>query len=316
MVRWAAMVLAAVGLVIATGCRPATQPSREKPLVVASFFPLYDFAREIAGPHADVRCIIPPGGDPHNTAASPGVARLVAEADLVLLLGLGLDGWVGKLASAERRPRVLEVGAGLASRPFGHADIFDPDHHDHDSHGHGPEDFDPHIWLDPVLARELVSRIGRELAEILPAHREELGRCISDLLVRLDELNEAFRAGLADLPQREVVTFHGAFGYLFDRYDLKVVATIEPFPGHEPSARALRELVTLMRERGLKVVFAEPQLPDRAAQVLAREIGGRVERLDPCETILPDQPEATYFDRQRANLATLRRALGPAPATP
>jgi zinc transport system substrate-binding protein len=296
------------------GCRPASEPPREKPLIVASFFPLYDFARALAGPLADVRCVVPPGGDPHNAAASPGAARLVAGADGVILLGLGLDGWVGKLAAAERRPRVLEAGQGLASRPIGHADLYDPEHHD--DHHHAPEDLDPHVWLDPALARQLVERIAASLAEILPAHRDELNRRTAALLGELDALDREFQAGLADLPQRAVVTFHGAFGYLFAQYGLEVAATIEPFPGHEPSARYLRELVTLMRGRGLKVVFAEPQLPDRAAQVLAREIGGGVERLDPCETILLDRPEATYLERQRANLATLRRVLSPAVAAP
>lgn len=298
---------------LCVGCRPQVDAPRQRPLVVASFFPLYDFAREIAGPLADVRCVVPPGGDPHNAAASPGVARLVAGADLVLLLGLGLDGWVGKLAAAERRPRVLEAGTALANRTIGHADVFEAGHHDH--HEHDPADLDPHIWLDPLLARQLVQRIADALAELLPSHREELARRASALQAALEELDRDFRSGLANLPQRAVVTFHGAFGYLFARYGLEVAGTIEPFPGNEPSARYLRSLVDLMQQRGLKVVFAEPQLPDRAAQVLAREIGGRVERLDPCETILPERPEATYVERQRTNLATLRRSLHPG-ATP
>ncbi|MBE7504162.1 MAG: zinc ABC transporter substrate-binding protein [Verrucomicrobiales bacterium] len=134
-------------------------------------------------------------------------------------------------------------------------------------------------------------------------------------LAQLDRAGRGLSLGFGR-PPRAVVTFHGAFGYLFARYGLEVAGTIEPFPGREPSARYLRALVDLMRSRQLNVVFAEPQLPDRAAQVLAREIGGRVERLDPCETILPEHPEATYLERQRANLETLRRALRPEPTLP
>jgi zinc transport system substrate-binding protein len=89
----------------------------------------------------------------------------------------------------------------------------------------------------------------------------------------------------------------------------KAAGPIEPFPGDEPSAAYLRALVDLMLRLGLKTIFAEPQLSDRPAQVIAKEIGGHVERLDPCETILPDAPDATYQERQRRNLATLRRAL-------
>lgn len=320
---WAAVFAVVAGL----GCRrepsstpPAAVPPR--PQVVASFFPLYDFARELAGPQADVHCLVPPGGDPHNAAGSPGIATRVARADLVLLLGLGMDGWVARLAAAEGHPRAVEIGTGLAHRKSGTPDIRDPEAretpgHDHSQdHDHGPLAGDPHIWLDPVLARELVQRIATELAAVLPEPRDELARRTAQVLARLDDLDREFRTGLANLPSRAVVTFHGAFGYLFERYGLEVAGVIEPFPGDEPSARHLRELVDRMRSRGLRVVFAEPQLPDRAAQVLAREIGGRVERLDPCETLLPERPAATYFERQRTNLATLQRALRPDPANP
>ena len=118
-----------------------------------------------------------------------------------------------------------------------------------------------------------------------------------------------FTAELADVKRRQLVTFHGAFAYLFARYKLETVGVIELFPGDEPSAAHLRKLVDLMRQLKMKVIFAEPQLPDRPAQVIAKEIGGRVERLDPCETILPDALQSTYLERQRRNLETLRRVL-------
>jgi zinc transport system substrate-binding protein len=161
-----------------------------------------------------------------------------------------------------------------------------------------------------VIAEQLVARIAAELAQLAPEYAAEIRSRTALYRAELRKLHEEFAAAAARLPIRRVVTFHGAFGYLFARYGLETAGVIEMFPGDEPSAAYLRALVELMRRLGIKVIFAEPQLPDQPAQIIAREIGGRVERLDPCETILPDAPQATYLERQRRNLATLSRALG------
>ena len=296
-------VIAVVALLLA-GCERSGTPSG-RPLVVASFFPLHDLARQIAGTNCDVRCLVPPGGDPHHEDPTPEMARLVERADLVLTLGLGMDGWVEKLARTGPTNRLVVVNEGLGTRTMGTSVLAEfaaeqPD----------PDETDPHLWLDPLLAEKLVRRITAELVKLAPARAAELQARGDTLAADLRTLHGEFERGLAGLPHRRVVTFHGAYGYLFARYRLETAGVIEPFPGDEPSAAYLRALVDLMRRLGLKTIFAEPQLPDRPAQVIAQEIGGRVERLDPCETILPEAPEATYQDRQRRNLATLRRALG------
>jgi zinc transport system substrate-binding protein len=274
------------------------------PLVVASFFPLYDFARQIGGTNVEVVCLVPPGGDPHAAEATPSAAKSVAEADLVLLLGLGMDGWVEKLAASEHKTSPTIINEGLPVRHMGKAALaeFSKDAPD-------PGEVDPHVWLDPVLAQTLAQRITDQLVKVVPEHAVEIKARGEALLAGLKTLDAEYATACARLPNRRVVTFHGAFGYLFSRYHLEMAGVIEQFPGNEPSAEYLRKLVDMIREAKVKVICAEPQLPDRPAQVIAREIGGRVERLDPCETILPDAPESTYLERQRKNLATLRDAL-------
>jgi zinc transport system substrate-binding protein len=299
-----ASLLVLVAALLSAGCKKAEPPSSQ-PLVVASFFPLYDFARQIAGTNCEVRCLVPPGGDPHHEDPTPEMARLVERADLVLLLGLGMDGWVAKLVLNGPADRGVVVNEGLGTRTMGASALaqFAAEKPD-------PDETDPHIWLDPLLAEKLVRRITAELVERVPGHAAGLQARGDALAADLRALHGEFERGLAGLPHRKVVTFHGAYGYLFARYRLETAGVIEPFPGDEPSAAYLRALVDLLRQLGLKTIFAEPQLPDRPAQVIAQEIGGRVERLDPCETILPETPDATYQERQRRNLATLRQALG------
>ena len=292
-------------LLVLAACRPESGSPRDRPLVVASFFPLYDFAREVAGTDAEVRCLVPPGASPHGEEATPGAARMVAEADLVILLGVGMDGWVSRLAGANGKTRVVEVHGGLATRSEAPGALEESAH----GHAHPESGIDPHIWLDPVLAGEIVRRLADELSLLVPGAKTRFHERAEAYRRQLRELDRDFRDAIEGCVRRRVVTFHGAFGYLFARYDLEVAGVIEPFPGGEPSAAYLRQLVDLMRQLKLNVIFAEPHLPDRPARIIAQEIGGRVERLDPCETLLPDAPEATYLQRQRTNLATLKRVL-------
>jgi len=286
-----------------TGCGQK-KPEVRKPLVVASFFPLYDFARQIGGTNVEVRCLVPPGGDPHSAEPSPSAAESVAKADLVLLLGLGMDGWVEKLSSAEHKTGLVTLAADFPIHKMGKAALSEF------SKDANPDEIDPHVWLDPVLARKLAQRITDELVKLAPVHREEIAARGQAFLAELQKLDGEYAETCAKFPNRQVVTFHGAYSYLFARYHLEVVGVIEEFPGDEPSAEYLRKLVDVMRALKVKVIFAEPQLSDRPAQVIAMELGGHVEQLDPCETILPAAPESTYLERQRRNLDTLRKALG------
>jgi zinc transport system substrate-binding protein len=251
------------------------------------------------------------------------MARAIARADLVLLLGLEMDGWVAKLARSERI-RTVVVSEGIENRPEAEALLAEftyrgsrPTHLNGRLPGSEPgttgAEVDPHIWLDPLRAQQIVQRIAGVFVDLVPWQRAGIEARAADYAAALRQLHDEFVEGLASLPRRKVVTFHAAFAYLFERYGLETIGVIEPFPGKEPSAAYLRELVGLMRAWQIDTIFAEPQLPDRPARVIAREIGGRVERLDPCETLLVGDPDATYLDRQRRNLATLRRVLGGGP---
>ena len=313
--RFRAISLIVLALSFTFGCDRVEGPSgsSDQPRVVASFFPLYDFAKVLGGADFNVVCLTPPGGDPHSMDVSPRTAQAVADAQLVLLLGFGLDSWVEKLAASQPQVRLCIASQGLTPRSVEKAALAEfattIKSHKGDDTEHDANEVDPHVWLDPLIAQQIVGRIAEELVAIAPQHRESVFKRRDAFLGELVKLHEAFETTLEDVPRREVVTFHGAFAYLFARYQLETVGVVEHFPGDEPSANYLRQLVDLMRSLRMSVIFAEPQLPDRPAQVIAREIGGRVERLDPCETILPDLPQASYLERQRTNLETLRRVL-------
>lgn len=289
---------------LASGCsRPA--PSTGAPSIVTSFYPIYDLTRQIAGTNVTVICLVPPGGDPHHEDPTPEMARQIQQAKLVLVLGLGMDHWVERMATAGGNAKPIALGEGLAHRRVGVAALAN-----HSGEAEDPGEVDPHIWLDPLIAAKLTQRITAQLESAFPESAGIFRERGTSLARDLHNLHTEFDTQLSALPNRSVVTFHGAYAYLFERYRLKVAGVIELFPGTEPSIAYLKDLVDLIRQLGLKTIFAEPQLPDRPAQVIAREIGGSIERLDPCETVLSEKPEATYQDRQRQNLKTLVRVLG------
>ena len=292
---------------MAASCGKKTPPVpvavKAKPLVVTSFFPLYDFARQIGGTNVEVVCLVPPGGDPHEAEPTPSAAKSVSKADLVLLLGLGMDGWVEKLSTAEHKSGIVTLAADFPIHKMGKAALSEF------SKDANPDEIDPHVWMDPVLAQTLAQRITDQLEKLAPEHRDEIEARGKAFIAELQNLDKEYAAACAKFPNRSVVTFHGAYSYLFARYHLQVAGVIEEFPGDEPSAEYLRKLVDVMRDLKVKVIFAEPQLSDRPAQVIAKELGGHVEQLDPCETILPDAPEATYLERQRKNIRALESAL-------
>lgn len=296
-----ALIIGLWGLI--SGCsRPA--PSTNTPSIVTSFYPVYDLTRQIAGTNVAVICLVPPGGDPHHEDPTPEMARQIQQAKLVLVLGLGMDEWVTRMAIAGGQSKPVALGEGLAHRRVGVAALAN-----HSGEATDPGEVDPHIWLDPLIAAKLTQRIATQMESAFPEWAgvfRERGIAVAR---DLHHLHTEFDSQLNALPNRNVVTFHGAYAYLFERYRLKVAGVIELFPGTEPSIAYLKDLVDLIRQLGLKTIFAEPQLPDRPAQVIAREIGGSIERLDPCETVLTEAPSASYQDRQRQNLKTLVRVL-------
>jgi zinc transport system substrate-binding protein len=226
---------------------------------------------------------------------------------------------VERLAKAEGRRQMATISGGIPTRKptplaleeFGKAAEPSGKHeHDHDDDDDHPTDVDPHLWMDPLLAEQLVKRIAGELVKLAPQHKAAVEERQAGLVSEIQKLHEDFDSVSKKFQKREVVTFHGAFSYLLARYDVKEAAIIQMFPGDEPSAAYLRKLVDLVRGKGITVVFAETGVPDRAARVISKEIGGSVETLDPMERQLVDAPERGYVERQRANLEILKRVLG------
>lgn len=291
---------AALGAALAlAGCNQSPAPAGRL-LVVTSFYPLYEFARQVAGPSAAVVSLVPPGVEPHDWEPSPQDLTRIREARLFVYNGAGLEPWVAKLlrdATSSgtvmvRATEGIQLLAGGPSSGIG-----------------GPPD--PHVWLDPVLAQSMVETIRAALVKVDAAHTDiyaENSRAFTD---KLQALHEAFRAGLKDCAGREIVTSHAAFAYLARRYGLVVVPLMGLAPEAEPTPAQLASIVRFAREKKVKYIFFETLVGAKLAETLAREVGARTLVFDPIEGVTREEQAAGrgYVALMEKNLRNLRIAL-------
>ncbi len=293
----------AVALSVSAGDRP-------KPVILTSIPPLFSWASNVAGELATVENLLPADVGPHDFQLRPRDLDRIQRADVVLINGLGLESWLERIlaASGKNHQRVVSVADGIAPADL----IFALPElkvgtgsklHSHDHHGAA----NPHLWLDPILARNAVSNLVAALVQIDPGQAkayETNGRVYS---ARLDRLDAEIRKETSGLLRRDVVTFHDAFPYFCRRYNFRLAGVIEEVPGASPSPRYLASLSQAIRDQGVKVVFTEPQFNPRLAQQLARDLKLSVAQLDVLETGVLS-PTA-YEDGMRKNLRSLVEAL-------
>jgi len=283
----------ALGLLALAGCAPAAPPA--KPLVVATIYPLWEFARQVAGDRAEVVALVPAGVEPHDWEPAPRDVSQVRRAAVFVHTGTDLDGWAEKLLAdlPGRRGVVVNARGGLSVLTVGGVT-------------------DPHLWLDPTLARVQVLAIAGGLEQADPAGRAAYAENAKAFVARLDALDVDFAAGLADCARREVVTSHAAFAYLARRYRLTQVPVMGLSPEAEPSPADLAAIVRTARRLKVTHVFYETLLSPRLAETVSREIGATPLPLNPIEGVTPAEAAAGtgYLELMRANLANLRTALG------
>lgn len=299
------IVIAAIFLSVATPT-PAPKPASgpEKPRVMATFFPLFDFTRRIGGDTIEVDMLF--SQTPEVTSFSPSDIRRINEADLIVKNGLGLEVALDDLiaASDNRSVKVIDTSVGITALEPAKA-IEREKEPDGEEHGHGP--VDPHIWLDPHHAMIQAGHIRDGLKVLDPAHAREYEERTQNLLGELNLLHEDIASSTAGFRTRDFVAFHSAFHYFAARYGLNQVAVIEPFPGKEPSPQYLAGVIRTIRDLGITAIFSEPQFSPKVVEVIAADLGIKVYELDPIETGDPDRD--SYILLMRKNLEVLEKAL-------
>jgi zinc/manganese transport system substrate-binding protein len=319
--RRAALILAAALLAGAAAARPAGAAADAPPPVdvVASFSILGDMAREVGGDRVAVRTLVGPDGDAHVYEPSPADARAVAGADLVVVNGLGFEGWLPRLLEAAGyKGPVATASEGVKARS-----MRDDDHHE-DAHGHGDHDeeeqhaahrhgdVDPHAWQDLRHGRVYVANIARALAAADPAGAAAYEANARAYGERLAALDREVREAVARLPEarRRIVTSHDAFGYFAEAYGLEVLAPEGVSTESEASAADVASLIRQIRREGVPAVFVENVSDPRLLQQITRETGARIGGTLYTDALSrPEGPAPSYEAMFRHNVRVLLDAL-------
>lgn len=276
-----------------------------RPSIVTSFFPLYCWAVNVAGTNAVVENLLPPRAEPHDYAFTIGDARKLTAADLIVVNGLGLEGWLPKFlkSSPDSRTRVVKISDGLKVQLIAGEHQHGHDHADHDESDHA----NPHLWLDPQLAAHGVSNILVALQRVDPAHAAVYARNAQAYLATLQKLDADIRQSLAGATNRALVTYHDAFPYFARRYGLEIAGLVELIPEVNPTAKHLARLDRTLRERGLKIIYVPTAGATPVARRIARDLRVTLAELDTLESgpLIP----SAYEERMRANAAVLQKNL-------
>lgn len=279
-----------------------------KARVVASFFPLYDFTRQVAGDRADVSVMVPVGVEPHDWEPTVRQVEEARSADMLVYNGAGFETWVENIGGKF----VVNTSEGieLLSAEEEHEEG-EEEGEEGDEHGHGA--FDPHIWLDPVLARQQVENIRVGLVKVDPENADYYNANAARFSQELAELDAFIESELASCENADFIAFHEAFSYFANRYGLTQHAVHESLtPEGEILPQRLEEVVNLANDLGITVIYSEDLVDPRLAQVIADEIpGGRVLTLSPLEGIEREEQAAGvgYIEKMRENVANLKVGL-------
>jgi zinc transport system substrate-binding protein len=298
----AALAAPAAAASVRPGVRAGT--ARPKIRVLATVFPLMEFARAVAGERADVGILLPPGAEIHTWQPRVSDIKRISALDLFLFIGPGLEPWAADILRNAGRPGLRTIEASRVLSPGG----FD---------GAAPvpavEAADPHVWLDFGLDMILLDRIAKILGDIDPegASSYRAGAdAYKDKLRRLDaEYRNAFRS--CD-EKTFVFGGHAAFGYLARRYGLEQVPVYGLSPDSAPSPKALTEIIARAKTMRIRTVFFEENVSDKMARMIAREIGADVRVLNPGHNLTKEQFESglTFLDLMRQNLESFKHGLG------
>src|SRR5919197_1879965 len=283
------------GLLLLSSSKPGTSEltgasSNHTSMVVASFFPLYDFAKHVGGNRVNVTTMVPVGVEPHDWEPTTKQIQRLLSADIFVYNGAGIDRWADKIETK------LKVNASEDLPLLT------------DDHGNP----DPHTWLDPVLAKRQVELIRNGLIKTDPQSTDYYIQNAQSYIAQLDSLDAKIKSQLSTCPKTDFIAFHSAFSYFSNRYGLHQHTILGEDPEGEIQPQTLEQLISFAKQYDIHVIYSEDLLDPRNAQVIAHEIpNGKVLVLSPIEGVKADEQQAGigYIEKMQQNLENLKKGL-------
>ncbi len=260
-----------------------------------SIIPQKYLADKITGGRFETMAVVGKGSNPHNYEPKPQQMVFISKAQVYFSIDLSFeDVWLEKLLSANKKIKHVDCADAAHRQPIS-GEIIEDDHHHGEEQGHDHEhdkehgeeehhhdhgELDPHIWLSPDNMKVMARLMAKTFSEIDPAGKNVYDANLASLLREIDETDAKIRTNLKNVPKdAPFMVFHPSWGYFASKYNLRQVAV--EVEGKEPKPAQLKELIGYAKERGIRVVFVQPQFSKKSAQAIAVSIKGEVVEIDP-----------------------------------
>ncbi|MEH2069473.1 MAG: metal ABC transporter substrate-binding protein [Nostoc sp.] len=278
---------------------------RGKTKVVTTFLPIYLFTKAVAGNVADVEILVPPGTEVHEYQATPENVKAIATANVLVKNGLGLEEFLEDTVKNAQNSKLVEIDASKGIKPLNQISPVEKTGKNEEDSDHEHAQGNPHVWLDPVLAKQQVTNIRDGLIAADPANKATYQTNAAAYIKELENLNSEFQQTLQKTPSCTFITFHDAFPYLARRYNLKQVAVVE-IPEDQLSPTDVQNAVNAVKKYKVKALFSEPGVDNKLLTSLSKDLKLSLRTLDSLETGQTDPQH--YFQAMKANLQTLETA--------
>lgn len=335
-------ILTVISLLLLAACgnkeqakeTPKSEEEKDILSVYTTVYPLQYFTERIGGEAVEVQSVYPPGADEHTFDPTQKDMIALADADLFFYIGLGLEGFVENAEKTLKGEHVnmIAVADNISETSLGEGHNHDHEAHDHDeedheAHNHDEEnheshdpgeeshddhgEFDPHVWISPVLSLELATSIKDSLIEAAPEKKDAFEQNFEGLKTDLLDLDQKFTAMASKAPSKTFFVSHAAFGYIADTYGLEQVAVAGLNSQSEPSQKQLASLVEYAKTHDVKYVLFEQNVSSKLTDVIRKEIGAESLMLHNLGVLTIDdvENEEDYLSLMEYNIETLEKAL-------
>ncbi|MBD3288193.1 hypothetical protein GF337_05260 [candidate division KSB1 bacterium] len=243
---------------------------------VTTIHPFKEILQSVVGSRGTIHELLPPGASPHTYEMRPSDMRKVEGATALFYGASNLDNWALKFQTKQTIAFIELVPESHRFHFNGHIHI-----HGEESEAEHESHIDPHFWTDPLTVKALIPNLVQKLATLDPGGEQTYKKNAEKFKVRLDSLHLKINKLLAPIKIRTVILSHPFFRYYFQRYNFTVTDIIEKSPGKEPTPREVKNLIDKVNSEQVSVICTHPQLPDRAAEIVAESTAAKVVELDP-----------------------------------
>ncbi|WP_088041999.1 metal ABC transporter substrate-binding protein [Bacillus sp. EAC] len=297
---------------ILSGCTQSNTTNQHKNknqlTIYTTIFPLEDFAQKIGGKFVNVKSIYPAGVDSHDFEPTSKQIVNIANSDLFIYNGAGMEPFADKIKETlkDKQVDILEASNNIELIKSTEED--DHDHHESEGNHH---DMDPHVWLDPTLAKIEAENIKNELIKLMPKQKDYFEANFNKIDPEFDKLDNELRSLILHSERKDIVVSHAAFGYWEQHYGLEQIPITGLSPSQEPSQKELKKVVDFVKEHHVKYILFETFATPKVASVVKDETHAEILRLNHLATVSEDdlKNNRDYFDLMNENIKTLDKTL-------